>query len=52
MESVEKEGTAKKMRDKRSLKDNPPVLPMALVLAADLFAACSLLTDKSRRFIL
>lgn len=29
-----------------------PVLPLALVLAADLFAACSLLTDKSRRFIL
>lgn len=38
--------------DEESFEWSSPVLPMALVLAADLFAACSLLTDKSRRFIL
>jgi hypothetical protein len=38
--------------DEERFESSSPVLPMALVLAADLFAACSLLTDKSRRFIL
>lgn len=38
--------------DEERFEWSSPVLPLALVLAADLFAACSLLTDKSRRFIL
>jgi len=51
---AEKWGKRKKRRysDEESFEWSSPVLPMALVLAADLFAACSLLTDKSRRFIL
>lgn len=38
--------------DEERFEWSSPVLPLTLVLAADLFAACSLLTDKSRRFIL
>jgi hypothetical protein len=48
---VGKEGK-RRYSDEERFESSSPVPPMALVLAADLFAACSLLTDKSRRFIL
>ena len=38
--------------DEERFEWSSPMQPIALVLTADFFAACSLLTDKSRRFIL